>query len=40
VLDVDDNGKVKRVQQEKKMLEYYSNKEGAEIIEPEGDNDA
>lgn len=35
VLDVDENGKVKRIQQEQKMLEYYSKKEGAEIIEPE-----
>lgn len=39
VLDVDSNGKVQRIQQEKKMLEYYSKKEGAEIIEPEGEND-
>lgn len=35
VLDVDSNGKVKRIQQEKKMLEYYSKKDGVEIIEPE-----
>lgn len=35
VLDVDNTGKVQRVQQEKKMLEYYKNKETAEIIEPE-----
>jgi len=40
VLDVDENGKVKRIQQEQKMLEYYSKKEGVEIIKPEGeDND-
>lgn len=35
VLDVDDTGKVQRIMQEKKMVEYYKNKEGAEIIEPE-----
>lgn len=35
VIDVDDTGKVKRIQQEKKMLEHYSKKPGVEIIEPE-----
>jgi hypothetical protein len=39
VLDVDENGKVKRVMQEQKMIEYYSNKDGAEIILPEEEND-
>lgn len=39
VLDVDDTGKVTRIQQEKKMLEYYSKKEGAEIIEPESEDE-
>lgn len=35
VLDVDDTGRVQRITQEKKMREYYENKEGAMIIEPE-----
>lgn len=53
VIDVDETGKVKRVQQEtqksldeirrvqqeEKMLEYYKNKPGAEIIEPEDKED-
>lgn len=36
VLDVDDTGRVQRITQEKKMREYYEKKEGAVIIEPEG----
>lgn len=53
VIDVDETGKVKRVQQEatktldeirrvqqeEKMLEYYKNKPGAEIIEPEKEDE-
>jgi hypothetical protein len=35
VLDVDDTGKVQRITQEKKMLEFYKQKEGAEIIMPD-----
>lgn len=35
VVDVDSTGKVSRITQEKKMLEYYANKEGAEIIMPD-----
>lgn len=35
VLDVDNTGKVERITQEKKLVEYYSNKEGAEIITPD-----
>ena len=38
VIDVDDTGKVQRVQQEKKMLEFYAKKDGAEIIMPEESN--
>jgi hypothetical protein len=34
VKDVDDTGRVKRITQEKKMLEFYENKEGAEVIYP------
>lgn len=35
VLDVDNTGKVERITQEQKMLDYYSKKDGAEIILPE-----
>lgn len=34
VKDVDDTGRVKRITQEKKMLEFYENKEGAEVVIP------
>ena len=39
VLDVDDTGRVKRITQEKKMREFYEQKEGAVIIEPEAVED-
>ena len=35
VLDVDETGRVTRIQQEKKMVEFYDKKPGAEIITPE-----
>ena len=35
VLDVDETGKVKRITQEEKMVDFYSKKEGAEIILPD-----
>ena len=34
VKDVDDTGRVKRITQEKKMLEFYEKKEGAEVVIP------
>lgn len=39
VIDVDDTGRVERVTQEKKMIDFYSKKPGAEIIAPEETTD-
>lgn len=39
VLDVDNTGKVTRITQEKKMIDFYKNKDGAEIIMPEEPDD-
>lgn len=39
VIDVDETGKVQRITQEKKLREFYGKKDGAEIIEPEKDEE-